>query len=516
MIKSMKSGANGASLTRQTVRLYIQQAMRMPVRFIGGYIASLLFVLAGDIALPYVLGSLIDALMQQPRNEPHIYFLLWMLIGMSLLSFAFGRLTFLLRNPVVTTTERNLSMLVFDAFQRQEYGFFANNFVGSLVARSQRFVSTFKDLFDNTMFPLLSLVVQFVVPVIILSFKAPLLAAVFAGAVVLSVVVARVTSSIRTPTLRANAERGSEVTGALADVLTNSLAVKVFGETERERERFYGVAELRRQAFWRQAQTGEVVRIWRSFIAIGFQISSAVLLVWLALHGRISVGMIVMVQLYLMRLQDSLWNTTRISERLEEGLADAAEMTEVILRQPQVVDPADPEPLRMHKGDITFEGITFRYDDATEEQVLFRNLSLRIEPGQKVGLVGPSGGGKTTLTKLLLRFMDIDSGAITIDGQDIASVRQDDVRRAIAYVPQEPLLFHRSIRENIAYGRPGASDKDIERAAKLAHAHEFISKLPQGYDTLVGERGVKLSGGEKQRVAIARAMLKKAPIVVLD
>ncbi len=201
---------------------------------------------------------------------------------------------------------------------------------------------------------------------------------------------------------------------------------------------------------------------------------------------------------------------------MEEALADSAEMSEVITRPPLVTDSMSPEPLKIKKGAITFNDVTFRYEDSNQDEQLFKELSLKIPHGQKVGLVGPSGGGKTTLTKLLLRFMDIQSGTILIDQQNIAAITQDDLRSSVAYVPQEPLLFHRSIKENIAYGDLTATQEEIIQAATLAHAHEFIEKLPQGYDTLVGERGVKLSGGEKQRVAIARAMLKKAPVLVLD
>jgi ATP-binding cassette subfamily B protein len=171
-------------------------------------------------------------------------------------------------------------------------------------------------------------------------------------------------------------------------------------------------------------------------------------------------------------------------------------------------------PIAIGKGEIRFEHITFHY--GTKATPLYDNFSVRIAPGERVGLVGHSGSGKTTFIKLIQRLYDISAGRITIDGQDIAAVRQASLRSQIAIVQQEPVLFHRSLAENIAYARPGASRAEIERAAKLANAHDFIAALPQGYDTLVGERGVKLSGGERQRVAIARAFLADAPILILD
>jgi ATP-binding cassette subfamily B protein len=189
-------------------------------------------------------------------------------------------------------------------------------------------------------------------------------------------------------------------------------------------------------------------------------------------------------------------------------------MVKILEITPEINDPEKPEKAHIVRGSLKFDDVTFTYGEGKDP--LFDGLTLHVKAGEKIGLVGPSGGGKTSLTKLLLRFNDIDSGSITIDNYDIRSITQDDLHTHIAYVPQEPLLFHRSLSENIAYGRHGASQREIEAIAKLANAHEFIAKLPEGYDTLVGERGVKLSGGQRQRVAIARAMIKNAPVLVLD
>jgi ATP-binding cassette subfamily B protein len=216
-------------------------------------------------------------------------------------------------------------------------------------------------------------------------------------------------------------------------------------------------------------------------------------------------------------MADRLWefsaNTLRSYNR---AMGDARDAVMTLSQEPSIKDPDHNRPFKADRGSIDFNNMNFAHAESPSELTLFKDFNLSINPGEKIGLVGHSGSGKTSLTKLLLRFMDIDDGAILIDGQNIAEVAQDNLRAAIAYVPQEPLLFHRSISENIAYGRPSASEDEVLAASKKANAHEFVKILPKGYETLVGERGVKLSGGQRQRIAIARAMLKDAPILVLD
>ena len=191
-------------------------------------------------------------------------------------------------------------------------------------------------------------------------------------------------------------------------------------------------------------------------------------------------------------------------------------MTEIINETPEIQDKLGAHSLQVTNGEISFETISFHYPDSSKKQAVFDKLQLTIPAGNKIGLIGPSGGGKSTLTRLLLRFEDIQAGAIRIDKQNITDVTQSSLHRAIGYVPQDPLLFHRSIRENIAYGKLDASNEEIEGAARRAYALDFITALPDGLNTIVGERGVKLSGGQRQRIAIARAILKDAPILVLD
>ncbi|MBP9802943.1 MAG: ABC transporter ATP-binding protein [Candidatus Pacebacteria bacterium] len=230
-------------------------------------------------------------------------------------------------------------------------------------------------------------------------------------------------------------------------------------------------------------------------------------------QGLITIGVFVMTYVYILGLFDKLWELSSLLIRVMKSMTDAKEAVDILDKPLDILDPENPEELSGGRGEIEFKNVNFEY---VEDNQVFSNLNLKIKAGEKVGLVGHSGSGKSTITKMLLRFVDVKDGEILIDGQNIKNVTQDDLRSKISYVPQEPILFHRSIGENIGYSKENATAEEIIESAKKAHAHEFISKLQNGYDTPVGERGIKLSGGERQRVAIARAMLKDSPILVLD
>jgi ATP-binding cassette subfamily B protein len=235
--------------------------------------------------------------------------------------------------------------------------------------------------------------------------------------------------------------------------------------------------------------------------------------IWASEHRSISIGVVYLAVTYTFTVSRQLWEMNSIMRNYNRIIGDAHDMTEILALTPIVVDTSRKK-LVVKSGSITFNNVSFAHSDSNES--LFEHFSLNVKSGERIGLVGHSGSGKTTLTRLLLRFSDIENGTITIDGQDISKVTQKSLRESIAYVPQEPMLFHRSLRDNIAYGKPGASIEEVRDAAAKANALEFIDKLPDGFDTTVGERGVKLSGGQRQRIAIARAILKDAPILVLD
>lgn len=444
-----------------------------------------------------------------------IYFWAW--LGASLIILLFGRLGVFTWFYAAAYSLMDLDMNSFKATMAHSSDFFANNFAGSLVTKFNRFNRSLNTVTGAILFELNALAVQILFPFVILLFISPLIALIFIGWAIIYGLSLVHFHKKKFPRATKVAEYDSRVTGFAADAFTNVLPVKMFASLSAEIHLLEKLSLKRVKARLRNMFAGDYIRVYKLFANTTLQIVIMFLSIQLALNGKMSIADVILIQLYMGQLRKSLWDFGKLVETLEEAFADAAEMVEIFDLEPSVQDSENPIHVGQGdiKGQIVLENVDFRYEGIDESDV-FKDLSLTIPIGQKVGLVGPSGGGKTTFTRLLLRFMDIDSGQISIDGFDISKIPQDELRRNIAYVPQEPLLFHRTIFDNIAYGNPKASKEQVMAAAKLAHADEFINKLPQGYETLVGERGVKLSGGQKQRVAIARAMLKEAPILLLD
>jgi ATP-binding cassette subfamily B protein len=228
---------------------------------------------------------------------------------------------------------------------------------------------------------------------------------------------------------------------------------------------------------------------------------------------KITVGGIVMIQIYVISLAKQIWQVNMILRNIFESISDSKEMTEIMLTPHEITDSISAQNLKVNTGEIEFKNVTFNFNDT---RAVLDNINTKINAGQKIALVGASGAGKTTFVRLILHLYNLTSGQILIDGQNIATVTQESLRQNISLVPQDPVLFHRTLMENIRYGRPEATNEEVIQASKLAHCDDFIEALPLKYETFVGERGVKLSGGERQRVAIARAILKDAPILILD
>ncbi len=393
------------------------------------------------------------------------------------------------------------------------YSFFANNFAGTLTRRVKRFSDAFEQMADSFIFHIVPLAVTTAGALIVLSLRSPWLGLGMGASIMVIIGANFAFARWRLKFDLDRSEKDSVVSGALTDAFVNVVNVKTFARKSFELERFIGIrtALLRAQAkSWNLYEISASVQ---AFVALLIEIGIMTIAVLLWQRGVLTIGDFALIQGYLISLLGQLWNIGNMMRRIFEAISDAKELVEIMERTPDVRDLPRAHDLSIAAGAIAFEDISFNYNKTRKT---IDRLSLEIAPGERVAFVGPSGAGKSTLAKLMLRFYDLDGGRIRIDKNDIMRMTQESLRRAIAFVPQDPILFHRTIGENIRYAKLGATQEDVEHAAKLAHCHEFIMDLPDGYDTFVGERGIKLSGGERQRVAIARAILKDAPILVLD
>lgn len=465
---------------------------------------------------PLIIAQLLSVIQ---HNQLHDSKNLWTLIALygasELWSSVIGwRLVLYLAWTFETAMQRDLYAQCFSKLTNQTLFFHSNKFGGSLVSQTNKLVGAVESFWDTIIWSVLPLVVSLVGSIIVLStllWQYALFLLIFS--IVFSLVVYYGSKPMAKLTKK-EAKASNKLNGQLADVISNVLAVKSSGAEATEQKFF-----AKTVSSWRNSSLDvmhgflKVSTIYSS-INMVIKIGAIAFAVYAAQNDLVSVASVYLIITYTGSVAHELWNMNGIMRNYNRIIGNANDMVEILQTPTTLIDKSSSK-LEVTSGEISMDKITFTHDEG-QGDTLFHDFSLDIKPGEKIGLVGASGSGKTTLTKLLLRFADIDSGKITIDGQDISEVTQASLRAKIAYVPQEPLLFHRSVRENIAYGRPDATDAEIEEAAKKAGAYDFIVGLKDGFDTMVGERGTKLSGGQRQRVAIARAILKDAPILVLD
>jgi ATP-binding cassette subfamily B protein len=475
--------------------------------------ALMLIATSAEAVTPILFGRLIDAITGGDKSGAIHAVLLVMTAGLTLAVLRYFNFRVLIHSSLDTMRD-----MVDEGFRRVQHfstDWHASTFAGATVRNITRGVWGYDTLADTMVLGFLPAIIMLLSVIVLMTWHWRAMGAVVAlGALAYMSLAVCMTLFYVTPSQRKSNRYDSKMSGALADAVTCNAVVKSFAAEAREEARLGEITGT-----WRHL----VATTWHAHVLTGFSqngislvMQGAILAVgvWLWSENRASAGDIAYVLTTFTLLNGYLREASNHFRNLLRSVSDMEELANISNLPVGVEDSKDAKALIASAGHIEFKEVGFRYPG--KERPLYTGLSLDIPAGAKIGLVGPSGSGKSSFVKLIQRLYDVDSGHILIDGQTIAGVTQRSLREAVTVVPQDPILFHRSLAENIAYARPGATQAEIVAAAKRANAHDFIAALPQGYDTLVGERGIKLSGGERQRVALARAVLSDARVLILD
>lgn len=497
------------------LRYYFNAAKKYPLALALVFIGNLIIQGAG-LASPLYLQKFVNVVAHSTPSEAVMGSLLTLLAIFAVINFVgwIGqRVQMLSVMRIEADVMVDLSNQAFSNLLRHSHDFFVSNFAGTLTRRVNRYSRAFEDILDIFVFSFFSTAVFGTGVIVVLMQRNVYLGLGLLAWVIVFITIQVIMARVRQPLRKARAEEDSKVTGVLSDAVSNQSTITTFASVSQEEGVFAGAVARWKTSLLRSWYADALIFAIQGILSIiiEFALLAGGVILWR--QGLMTVGDFVLIQVYVLGLMDRIWNLGNSMRRLYDAFSDAYEMVSILETPVGIKDAPDAKSLVVSEGRIDLDDVLFEFN---ESAAVLKDLTLSIGSHEKVALVGPSGAGKSTITKLLLRFYDVTSGSISIDGQDISKVTQESLRRSIAFVPQEPVLFHRSLMDNIRYGRPTASDEEVMDAAKKARCHDFITALPEGYGTHVGERGVKLSGGERQRVAIARAILKDAPILILD
>ena len=501
--------------TKQTLKIYWQHILNYKI---AGFfiIVGIIGASITEVIVPLYLKDFFNALSSNNTKDiilKNLIFILIIIAGLKLLQWLLWRIVNFIDAYFQSKIMADLNNYCFAYLHKHSFAFFENNFTGSLIKQVQWFANAFVKIINKILYNIIYLIITFIA-ITIIFFKENIFLGI--GIMIWLIIFLLINWFFTKYKFQYDIKRNeaeTKASGLLADSIANHSNVRFFNAYQREVKNFENKIE-KVQKF--RKFTWDLSNIFiaiQTFLMIVLEIGILYLAIKLWQKNILTIGSFVLIQAYLIQIFNQLWDFGYAIRNIFEALSDAEEMT-IILNTPyKIQDIKNAKDLKILNNKIEFEKVFFNYH---KTQTVLKNFNLTINSNERVALVGPSGGGKSTIIKLLLRMYDVKEGKILIDNQDISQVTQESLWENISLVPQDPILFHRSLMENIRYGKPEASDDKVIEAAKMAHCHEFISKAINGYDTFVGERGIKLSGGERQRVAIARAILRQSPILIFD
>lgn len=499
-------------VNKHTLKLYWRQIKKYKISFFTALFTIPISTLLVSTLLPYFLSLSIGGLVN--KNQSVIWVNLWIAMSVGAIGAILNYVGFQALTIHESKNRASLSDDTFKELLNKDVGFFVNEKVGALTSRFIDFCRSEVAIADLLIIRTLGFILSIIIGLAIVALQSWILALVMAFLMTCMVVEIKWSLKKRAKPRHVRKTLTGEINGIVADAFTNNLIVKTFANEDQEIKIVSKKNRLFKELFMKDvgfvATEGSV----RNALMVIIQILSIIICTFLVFNGKMEIAMAIFVLTYLQRVASQIFELSNILNGYDQALLEAAPMSEMLMKENLITDQEDAIDLKEINPTIDFKNIEYKYNDSSPNVI--KKINLSIQAGEKIGIVGHSGAGKTTITHLLLRFADVTGGQILIDGHDIRDITQKSLRKLIAYVPQEPMLFHRSLRENITYGKLNAADEQIWAAIKQANADEFIKDLPNGIETTVGERGVKLSGGQRQRIAIARAILKDSPILILD
>lgn len=501
--------------TRLTIKIFLSHAWKYKYALIF----LLLCIVGGSVTnltIPFYYKKFFDVLSEgsfSGDRASSLISVLWMIALLQGVQWFIWRVSGFVANYFHPRVISDLANTCFSYLQKHSFSFFNNSFTGSLVKRVKSFYRAFDAIAERIFWQLFTLLINVTFIMIVLFKKDIVLGLIMALWLIVFTTANWFLTNYKMKFELEKSELESTASGILADTITNQSNVKLFNGYHREVNYFAGAMEKVRKISKFTYDLDSIADGIQGLLTIALEVGMLYYAIILWQKGQLSLGDFVLIQTFLLQIINHIWDFGRMIRSIYTNLAEAEEMTEILDTPHEIQNAPGAKDLKVKKGEIEFNNVDFHYHST---RPVLQNFNLTIAPKERVALVGHSGAGKSTVIRILLRMHDVSKGKILIDGQKVASVTQESLWHNVSLVPQESILFHRTLLENIRYGRPEATDEEVIEASKLAHCHEFIDSLPEKYQTYVGERGIKLSGGERQRVAIARAILCNSPILVLD